>query len=535
MKPFVYFAIIGLLVLATFSQIPFANATTLSKISTGTNKNVIDIQYQPSTGLLWALVASSSLNLVYLDEITPSTGTIVASYNVTQSSTLLAQALWCGQTDCFIGFTNAGNTAGRVIKVTSVTVSPITIGDITGTYNTASSGVQRMTGRDAVTGGFGSITIYLSTKDSSNVMTLYYLDGISMTTSASSQINVTSPSGSDFIDDMQWSGISGSTDNTLSITGVIDGSSKMKIYNLATQSFVCSTNNYGIYMTGVFPDYTNNKIFVGWATGQIKVFNKSCVLQTDISAVTTGLSQQIRLLTELPLKGKMYVQESGANGFISEMNYTSGSVSTYNSIISPFPSTSQSAFLGHSTYDNIHDLLFVPYSGADNAILIINFGTGGSSTSTTCTIDVNGDGIPDVTYRDTNGDGVCDAGLAGSAGLVRNSQNVTTISNRLAYQLGFIEDPTSDIKSNGVGYLVYLVGLVVFIGLAVGVFRKNILANVPIMIYVIIMIGWAGACAGLHILDSTLFYVTIFVVVALGGIKISERLGFIPKQGDGGE
>ena len=148
----------------------------------------------------------------------------------------------------------------------------------------------------------------------------------------------------------------------------------------------------------------------------------------------------------------------------------------------------------------------------------VNTAPAGATQQLVCYTDVDGDGIPD----------------ASPIQLVRNNQNLTQMSNNLAYQLGLIADPSSNIQTNGIGYLVYLVIVVIFIIIIRrATSESEVPTNMNYMLYIMVIVGSAGATYGLHITDATIFYISIFVAVGFAGTQIYNK-AFGNKGGESG-
>jgi len=139
-----------------------------------------------------------------------------------------------------------------------------------------------------------------------------------------------------------------------------------------------------------------------------------------------------------------------------------------------------------------------------------------------------GGGIPadcNPPFVDTNSDGVCDnPAFAGGGG-----QNVTDIADDFFCTIGIIpcangDAINPDIKTNGIGYLLFLIMLIVFMALATLAVEGKKTSNVHIMLYAVVLIGTAGFSAVVGWVGFEIFYVTILAVIALGAVKITTLI-----------
>lgn len=536
MKKIIIFALVisSMLIPIISMNVQNAYAVTPSKISTGANRNVIEIQYQNTTGRLWALSfdPTGTGTKTYLHSINPINNTLSGTYNLTQSTSLAPQTLWCGKTDCFVGFHDSGYTAGRIIKVASVAVSPFNVGDVEATYDTsAGRGVQFITGRDVVTGGFGSITLYWAEKVGSTNMRLNVFDGINMANNAA----FTLETDHNWLNEV-WSGVAGINDNTLIVSGSNSADHPiMRIYNLANQTSICNVvpNSNIAIASSIFPDYTNNKIFLGTdVNGELKVYNKLCQLQTTYSSTTTGLGAQIRDTTvQTPYNDGvkyMYGMASGTSGLVSEIPYSAGVLSTFNAQqFNAFPSTSQSAFIGHFQFVPSQQKLFIPYSGNDNGVFILNFATAGTSQGSTgvdCSLPANANILICYLTSQTGGS------LGGAGGII------STGFFNLATNSGLISGSDHNVKTNGIGYLIVAVAISILITIF-WIASDGQLDKIPTFVWFIGIIAVVGSLTAIGFVDPTFLIISIIVVVAFAVSKVSRSLfaGGFGSQGFSGE
>lgn len=116
-------------------------------------------------------------------------------------------------------------------------------------------------------------------------------------------------------------------------------------------------------------------------------------------------------------------------------------------------------------------------------------------------------------------------GSIGSAGafVVGDGSDGTGVSG-IACSLGFVDCTVNeDVKTNGIGYLMFIAGVAIMIGLFFIVSRGNLLA-IPTFIWIIGILSLAGAMALFNIIDPVIFIITIVAVIALAVPKILSTI-----------
>lgn len=503
--------------------------------------------YQTETDSFWILSASSTKTILY--QVDRSTRTIIGTFNHTSSfngAGRVAVDLWCGKTDCFIT-SGSGGIASQLIKISTEDISPnIFAGqNVTGTYTysvstTSTTGFGHLTGRDQVNGGFGTITIWIDAcvDAGCNSRRPIIVDGISMTLAGNlpSEYSGTQVT----IHDLQWSGIEGTTDNHLAVVtgGLSAGSqSELIIYSLATLATNCQVSipnvDLGIDLAVNYEeaDSVNNKIYVSADQGVVYIFNDSCVLQDTITSGETGLTSDIRFIEYD--SGRVFMQESGANAFISQMlvNSTGHIIDTDNTIYSPLPNVAQNVFdsiFTTLTLDNMvllsgNGVLWFPYTGSQQEIGILIFsGTGGGGSPVNpleefCA-EVANQGLLKCVLFNNGSSG----GLTGTSTLLNQS------ATNIVCQVGILsctqdddgnftpENP--DIKTNGVGYLYTVIAF----GIMIGIFwvaSRGDLVNIPTFVWFIGTIGLLGALTAMNVIDPTFLIIGVVTIVAFAVAK----------------
>lgn len=513
------------------------------------------MHYQSDNDLIWILTASSSTSATVLYWVDRATLSVIGSFNHTVSVSAgagnKAQDIWCGKTDCFITTANTAGSDGQLLRISTETLAPdIFIGqNVTGTYTHATGGLHHLTGRDSVNGGFGSITMWVNgcnDEPACNTEKIYIIDGISMTTAgALPQADSSSQTKSH---GLAWSGIEGSTDNYLvEVRGGVSAinSNELNIYNLATLATVCGNTNipsafipFGVAVNFVEAGSADNKIYVSSEDGKVYVYDDSCNLVQSITALQTGLSNDVRFIEYS--SGRIFMQESGANALISQMltNSTGHIITTDNTIYFPQPSVSQSVFDSTFTTVNFDDMilfagngkLWYPYSGSEQEVGILTYDAelGGGEAEEAC-FDINTSPlvVQLLCLEDTDGDGIPD----GSSSVVwRAGKNVTSISNDFMCNIGILADADSDgvcdnydVKTNGVGYIITIFLFAFMIVLfAIAKLKTNL--GIPEWFWIIGTFAVIGAGIGFGWMDLTLLVIGIIVMVGMASFRIYSMI-----------
>lgn len=146
----------------------------------------------------------------------------------------------------------------------------------------------------------------------------------------------------------------------------------------------------------------------------------------------------------------------------------------------------------------------------------------GQPSETAC-FDINDspETVQLVCYEDEDGDGFPD--LAGGVfGGLSPTRNITSSAQFLAENLGLVEEG-SDIRFNGVGYMIVGVGL----GILIAMFflaSGGDLNRIPTFVWFIGTLAMLGALTGFGFVDVTFFIIGILVIIALASAKILSTL-----------
>jgi hypothetical protein len=143
-------------------------------------------------------------------------------------------------------------------------------------------------------------------------------------------------------------------------------------------------------------------------------------------------------------------------------------------------------------------------------------GGGGTIGGIDCSLPENENIL--ICRMDSNG-----AVAGGGAFIVGDAEDGTGVSGILC-SLGIADCATNpDIKTNGIGYLLFISGVAVMMGLFFLVSRGNLLA-IPTFIWIISILSLAGAFALAGIIDPVIFIITIVAIIALAVPKIISTI-----------
>lgn len=524
---------------------------------------IIALHYQSDNDLIWILTGEQTTGKTVLYWVDRATLSVVGSFNHTISVQggvgNAAFDIWCGKTDCYIttAHVNSG-VNGQILRISTEDIAPdIFRGqNVTGTF-THTDQIYHITGRDAVSGGFGSVTLWVDVCSVTIAIgcadDLWIIDGISMLFVGELQnYGITNHDWK--VKDMVWSGIAGITDNHLlsthspHVTGQI--SSRFYITDLATISTHCFEETPTISGTLSIPisiagNYfsagdANNKVYVGTNGGHIFVYDTDCNLLQTIDSSETGITNNIRYLEYSA--GRVFFQGDGASAPIIQMltNATGHIIETDKTTYLPLPSSSQQLFDDISDRSTIGDMIlfsgfgkvWFPYTGTDKKVGILAYdasGGGGGSGVEEC-FDINPSTlvVQLLCLQDTDGDGIPDAPNSGF--VFRAGKNVTAVSNDFFCSLGILADSDSDgtcdnydVKTNGVGYIITII-LFAFMITMFAVAKLKTSLHIPEWLWIIGTFAVLGAGIGFKWLDQTLLIIGIIIMCAMASFRVYSAL-----------
>lgn len=520
---------------------------------------IIAMHYQAENDLVWILTGNTTDGRTVLYWVDRDTLSVIGSFNHTTSVNggvgNRASDIWCGKTDCYITTAHTTHSVnGQLLRISTEDINPnIFRGkNVTGTY-THTQSIYHLTGRDAVSGGFGSVTIWLdacTTDPASCDDEVHIVDGISML--FVQDLKDFGFASNDWrVRDMQWSGIEGVTDNDLAIVhssiniGTIE--SRLYVMNLATITQHCSVQTPTISAVlsralSVATNYfsagdANNKIYVGANSGHIFVYTNDCTLVQTINSTETGISNNIRYLEYSG--GRVFFQGDGASAPIVQMltNSSGHIIETDSTLYLPLPSSSQNVFDTVLTQLTIGDMIlfsgfgtvWFPYTGTDKKVGILTYGEGTGGTGETVCIDINPN--PDFTqlvcFEDNDGDGIPDSG----AGAIGVQQNVTSSTNTLLCQIGFSNCNDDNAETNGTG-LILLIALIIFTTtlILIATYKTGHSLNdvwIPLSIITFLDIGLGFL---LNWIPDIIFYTVVALIGAMLAFGLYKKFG----SGDSG-
>lgn len=436
------------------------------------------MHYQAETDSVWVLSEGSGFTWLY--QVSRSTGAIMLEVNQTSRITNgVSQDIWCGKTDCYISSSVSGG-AGVIYRIPTQDISPnIFKGvNVTGTVSNPTGGaIYHLTGRDAVTGGFGSVTIWADACDNAGcaVANIRIFDGISMLFAG--ELPQVDSGATIRVHELVWSGIAGVSDNLLiTVDGGITPSiaaNELHIYDLSSQLVVCNIQlpvitaqvalGLGLTVRFTTAGASDHKIYVSANSGHVFVYNDSCTLLQTITNTQTGLSTNVRFIEYS--SGRVFMQEDGVNAKISQMliNSTGHIQTSANNIYFPFPSVAQPTFDSVFTTVNLHNMvlfggfakLWFPYSDSEKEIGILTYDVieeppagNGNSVNGRCGVG---------TVLDCIGDRSVSTAITGG-------QDIAQVSGNLFCGLGLNATCSGDAKDNGTGLLLMLITGTFFAG-----------------------------------------------------------------------
>jgi hypothetical protein len=522
------------------------------EVITDIEQPIMGMSYSTGTGNLYVLAEGSGFT--WLHEIDPLTFSLIKSFNATEifddNAMGITMDIWCGKTSCYVTSTegmarvNIEPSIGEPLEnITGTVFSPAPASD---------AGFYHITGRDEVTAGFGTVTIWVDSCTEAVVTcdgAVRTIDGISMQIVSTASPYNTNNLEVNKIHDMEWSQISGSIDNNLvivhGITTDTASTNFLKVYNLAASppSVLCSVqlpsqNNPFSVATNYNNELTNQKIYVGSIDGIMYVYDDACNLLQTISSAQTGLSNDIRFIQYQ--SGRIFMQDTGSNAVLSQMLVNStGHVLTTSASNTyfPFPTVSQDMFRtsGYTLSITMHDMLLFagngfliyPYTGADERVgrLIYDASAGGGGG--------NAGGGNQV-------DGRCGVGTAldcvGDRSLINQVTGGTswgTLGNALFGGIGLVNTTASnDIKDNGTGLLLMLMLGAFFssitiatIGVANSKFGAGIsYTEIPKEYWLFLVIGVVAVAYYLQWIPDIVFYTLVLGMAGLFSFGLYKHI-----------
>lgn len=540
------FAILGLSII---SVIPNANAQLSPVKISGLGVNILEVHYQEATGILWALGGSRSvLGSASLLEINPVNNTLLNTYNI--SGGLDGGApndLWCSNTACFVTSRTATTVApsatiGSVMRVESI----VNKGIISGFYNSTTNdrGFGRIDGRDSTSSGFGGVALYTESYDNTGTLKYVILGGVG-TINKTADLATTGTGGTNNVPtlDLQWTGIAGNTNNYLITSYTGANTIAVRIYNLSNVTTLCTSANIAVTAANwggqLIMDIDNDKVYVAngstGAYSTISTINCS-ITSNSITSTDTGLSGAIVQKNGIAVQSKdvMFFQESGANARTSsaEYDYTTQTFSGERSIIDISPGSAQTglygrAYLGveHDTNGQIDSLaiigsgstayngIFIPMD-ADQAIFIFKFE---APTEPDEVLGINCDlpenaGILICRLTATTGGNI--GGLGGI---------IDTGILSLFVNAGLIDGTDTNPQTNGVGYVITLVGF----GILIAIFwlaSGGRIKEIPTFVWMVASIALVGVITAIGWIDPTFFIVAVITIAALAAMQMRNMI-----------
>lgn len=514
-----------------------ADATVLRKVSTGITKDLREGHYDEVNDHYYLIGGSAGDAWVF--DVDGEDDSVIGAYNITQTTTLAPQDIWCGTLSCYVTFgrdvaaAGAGESVvddedGRIVQFGIDTTG---YDGVIATYTNSevSGGLYEISGRDSFTGGFGAVTLWVAACENPTGtncgMGIRTFDGISLSRGTLLYTESTDrwPS------DIAWSGISGTTNNHLltSWTNDYHGSAAnaeyfVTITNLSTLTEVCESSwsesgNTG-YGYGVVPDYGNSKAYLGAGLTGGAFYTDVNLTTCAFGDATHTYSNTENALSAVGLRGAVLMEDrdvfavtdSNISQKISFLNVTSSVLSTPTATYELLPSNTQVFYRGEPDYAEATGKLYMPYTGADHAFLVISLGNlGGVETSDPSCFDVDHDGITDGCLVDLDEDGVLDWNW-NTTPIIGNNVG-ESIPAYLGSLTGFGVEGGALIA----GVMVPVIGFMLF-----GMFTKKQSIAIPIWVYGIIFLAGIGISVILEWLEPWWIVIGILGFIAFGAKAI---------------
>lgn len=331
--------------------------------------------------------------------------------------------------------------------------------------------------------------------------------------------------------------------------GVMTSGGTVYLYKGGSNAFPCTVNigGGGGDIDFVNTGTVNNYWLASGLTTNIKKIDFGCnVLTTsDYSGSTSG--QTIKGIGHSPSRSELYF-ESNSKVFVA--NLTSLSTTIFTSYtLSSDPNLFHNSVLSNDQFTAIGsgtNGLFVADTTNSLKIQYVYWGSigkgssgNGSPSQNTCNaqsgnpsdcvgqIDCSNPANVNLALCFINQNPKNNNGFSGTGGMLNSS--VTTLS----CSIGLIKcnfdangngtPLNSDVKTNGVGYLIAIIGLAILISIF-WVASDHDLRNIPTFVWFIAVLGLLGAMVALSWLDPTFFIIAIIALVALGVAKVKSSL-----------
>lgn len=493
--------------------------------------------------------------------------------------------LWCGLTDCFVLWEQStGGYSSQLLRVqmTAGAESPYTVG---GYMNITSSRDIHpyLWGYDEADVGIGGVTVYYVAEDSgSSLGELYKVGGtLLMGEVDNDALTMFTESGSgggqsagmrDLDGCRHCGGVEGVTRVVVSVA-MASGTSR---------SFI-SVDSNGVLQDN---DTPNNISTTCTGTGVSGVSTNTAVVKylgdtvnkfayvTDTGIITYNVATNANTCHANDAEIVNYIRHVEVDEADGYLYITHGSGSLFQSLTRySLTLPASGTALTTVNFDELSDPTItgwvtggMPYHhmaispSVDTIILVDDtsrarlifleefFEGGGAGPADPVCIDLNGDGTEDVCYEDTNSDGVPDSGGLGAIGTVMNQNPIYSSIGRLVCQVGATELCTNgqltdtDIKTNGTGALMWLMLMFALLAIVAGAHTKegdrlaSSFSKINVMLYIIIIFGSAGIAVAFGWIEPLYFWVSVFVVIGLASVRMTNIVGrFTGGGGDGSE
>jgi len=486
----VVFAVFSIVILLTQNNIDKAFAVVFHDI-TLTGTAIRNAHYVSG----WDRFVTFS-DTVTVNYINPSTFGVTSSSLTTPSTSKVYAGFDCSDTFCYtLSYRPISNGAAYLIKISSA-------GAIVGNFTVGNNVDDTLD----VFGGQDNHVRVLG----NNIFIVFVCD-----------------SGKRVIDEYNESGLPvlrvGACDGTAIVSGsavedmFVDGTKLVLTTNQATNNFQIWNLGASRVCQGSIATYTgtNGRIqkfgssyyVTAPSTGKLDQVSSACVDTGDVTSAQTGLTASTILGFQYSSsRGEYYVVDSAQ---ISVMNasvpttrialYSTQSITTCNEAFTFSSEFEQIGYGGTCSVSDSFKIIELEPTTPEEEPSSAFCSTPGNENLLTCRLDT-----------------------IGQSALGTASQTFGNSTNDLFVQIGLVP-AGSDIKTNGVGYILVAVGL----GLLIAVFflaSQGELGKIPTFVWVLGALVVVGMFAAFQIVDATFFIIAILIIIALASAKILSAL-----------
>lgn len=259
--------------------------------------------------------------------------------------------------------------------------------------------------------------------------------------------------------------------------------------------------------------------------------NTVCTVTNSVNLSALTGANNLNSVAIDSTRHEVYTQSNGKIYVINETSFSSTPILTFSST-----TTTDAGYNGLASYQNGFNGALA--SGSSTSKILVTYwnvqGSGGTPPSNNNTCNSQSPtphcvGQMDCDLSQNQNIAQCyiifnprSNGFQGTGGMLNSS------ATQLYCSIGLIKcnfdangngtPLNSDVKTNGVGYLIAIIGLAILISLF-WVASDHDLRNIPTFVWFIAVLGLLGAMVALNWLDPTFFIIAIIALVGLGVAK----------------